>query len=179
MDVGGDSTVLVVEDEEGTTRAYELALKEEHEVRVAQTVDEAIEILEAGAIDVALLDRRMPDEPGDTLLDHDAIQDSDCRVAMVTAVTPDFDIVELGIDDYLQKPVGPGELRETVERLIALDAYSERKRELSSKQVKRNVLSLEKSPEELEESEEFAALEERIESLEAELDALESSYKNL
>jgi DNA-binding response OmpR family regulator len=176
MNVGGERTVLVVEDEDATTRAYQLALEDEYDVRVASTVEAAVEALEGDDIDVALLDRRMPDEPGDSLLDHDAVTHSDCSVAMVTAVTPDFDIVDLGIDDYVQKPVGPTELRDTVERLVALRAYSERKRELSAKQVKRNVLEIEKTAAELESSEEFAALESRIESLESEIETLESSY---
>jgi DNA-binding response OmpR family regulator len=88
---------------------------------------------------------------------------------MVTAVNPDFDIVELGIDDYVVKPVGRENLHETVDRLLALDAYDERQRELSSLKVKRNVLELEKSNAELADSDEFARLERRIAELEAEL----------
>jgi CheY-like chemotaxis protein len=34
----------------------------------------------------------------------------DGQVAMVTAVEPDFDIIEMGFDDYLQKPVSADDL---------------------------------------------------------------------
>lgn len=42
---------------------------------------------------------------------------------MVSAVTPTIDIVEMGFDDYLTKPVDKTELNEVVERLLDLNTY--------------------------------------------------------
>ena len=40
-----------------------------------------------------------------------------CRVAMVTAVDPDFDIIDMGCDDYLVKPIARADLLDVVDRL--------------------------------------------------------------
>jgi DNA-binding response OmpR family regulator len=93
---------------------------------------------------------------------------------MVTAVDPDFDVIEMGFDDYLTKPVRPDDLRSTVDRLLALDAYEEKYQELSSKIVKRNILQVEKSETELAQNDRFAQLQARIEQLERELEEMQS-----
>jgi DNA-binding response OmpR family regulator len=165
----GAATVLVVDDEQRAADTYANVLASEYDTRTAYSGEEAVDLAGTADFDVVLLDRRMPELTGDDVLAAIQQRASDCRVAMVTAVNPDFDIVELGIDDYIVKPVGREKLHETVDRLLALDAYDERQRELSSLKVKRNVLELEKSNAELADSDEFARLERRIAELEAEL----------
>ena len=91
---------------------------------------------------------------------------------MVTAVNPDFDIIDLRIDDYVVKPVTRAELRETVDRLLKLEEYNERMQDLTSKKLKRNVLEVEKTRAELSESDEFEQLQSEISALESELDTL-------
>jgi DNA-binding response OmpR family regulator len=166
---GSAPTVLVVDDEERAADTYASVLDAEYDARTAYGGEAALERLAATEVDVVLLDRRMPELSGDDVLAAIQRRGIDCRVAMVTAVNPDFDIVELGIDDYIVKPVGKEALRETVDRLLALEAYDERQRELSSLKIKRNVLEIEKPNAALSDSEEFARLEARIEELEAEL----------
>jgi DNA-binding response OmpR family regulator len=168
----GPATVLVVDDERRAADTYTNVLSADYETRTAYGGEEALELIGQVEFDVILLDRRMPAVSGDEVLEAVQQQAVDCRIALVTAVNPDFDIVELGIDDYVVKPVGKENLRDTVDRLLALDEYDERQRELSSLQVKRNVLELEKSNAELAESEEFARLERRILELERELEEL-------
>lgn len=166
------ATVLVVDDEKRSADTYANVLAAEYDTRTAYGGEEALELVERVEFDVLLLDRRMPDVSGDEVLEGIQRLGIDCRIALVTAVNPDFDIVEMGIDDYVVKPVGKENLRETVERLLALDEYDERQRELSSLKVKRNVLEVEKSNAELAESDEFTRLERRILTLERELEAL-------
>jgi YesN/AraC family two-component response regulator len=91
---------------------------------------------------------------------------------MVTAVNPDFDIIDLRIDDYVVKPVTRAQLRETVARLVTLDEYNERMQRLTSKKLKRNVLQVEKTRAALQDSEEFRQLAAEIEQLETEVDSL-------
>ena len=172
QDDGSAATVLVVDDEQRAADTYASVLSGAYETRTAYGGEEALELVESVEFDVLLLDRRMPAVSGDEVLEAVQQRSVDCRIAMVTAVNPDFDIVEMGIDDYVVKPVGKENLRETVERLLALDEYDERQRELSSLKVKRNVLEVEKSNAELAESEEFTRLERRILTLERELEAL-------
>ena len=166
---GPQATVLVVDDEERAADTYANVLDAKYDARTAYGGEAALERLTSTDVDAVLLDRRMPELSGDDVLAAIQRRGIDCRVAMVTAVNPDFDIVELGIDDYIVKPVGKDALRETVDRLLALEAYDERQRELSSLKIKRNVLEIEKPNAALAESAEFARLESRIEGLEAEL----------
>ena len=94
-----DPTVLVVEDEPDIAALYSGFLEERYDVTVAETATEAVDRVDA-AVDVVLLDRRLPDGSGDDVLEHIRESGYDCRVAMVTAVEPDFDIIDMGFDLY-------------------------------------------------------------------------------
>jgi len=164
-------TVLVVEDEHDLADLYSDYLGDAFEVRLAYSGEEALEML-VEDLDVVLLDRRMPVVSGNEVLA--AIEEGDltCRVAMVTAVNPDFDIIDLRIDDYLVKPVTREEVLDTVDRLLTIDEYNERVQELTSKKLKRNVLEVEKTTSELADSEEFQRLSSQIEELEREVESI-------
>jgi DNA-binding response OmpR family regulator len=162
--------VLVVEDEPDLADLYATWLSERYEVRTAYGGREAIEKLD-DRVDVILLDRRMPDLPGDEVLEVVRDRGIDSRVAMVTAVEPDFDIIAMGFDDYLVKPVSKDALRDTVESLLLRDDYDEGVGELFSLASKKALIESEKSTEDLEENEEYQQLTERITELRSELDA--------
>lgn len=166
-----EPTVLLVEDDEGLREAYDRVLAQDYDVFAAASGADAVEYFDR-SIDVALFDRRLPDTTGDDLLKMLQARKVDCRTAMVTAVEPDFDIIGLGVDDYLVKPVTTREIRDAVDRLLSLDEYDETYRALSQRRVTRNVLRQEKSPHALERSRRFARLEAEIESLEAELESI-------
>lgn len=173
----GRPVVLVVDDDEEVIETYELWLTEEYDLRTATDGQEALERLDA-EVDVVLLDRLMPGMSGNQVLEAIRDRGIDCRVAMVTAVNPDFDIITLGIDDYLVKPVTRTEMRDTVERLLTIREYNDRVQQLTSKKLKRNVLEVEKPTSRLDESAEFeqltadiAALETEVEDIADELDA--------
>jgi DNA-binding response OmpR family regulator len=171
-DGGGRPTVLAVDDEETITEAYALWLADGYDVRTAGSGREALDAMDE-TVDVVLLDRRMPDTSGDEVLAAIRERGYDCRVALVTAIDPDFDVADMAFDCYLQKPVDGDELRETVERLLALSAYEADSRELLSLVERRAVLETEKSPTELEESEEYARLTAAIERKKADTDGME------
>jgi DNA-binding response OmpR family regulator len=169
MGGGADAhaTVPVVEDQLGD--CFESVLTSPYTVERAENGGGALSGLD-DTVDVVLLDRRMPDISGDRVPGRIDSHSIDCRVAMVTAVNPDFDVIDMDFDDYLTKPVRPETLEETVERLLALNEYGVKYRELSSKLVKKNILEIEKTPAELKDSSRFAELQRRIEQLEAELE---------
>ncbi len=177
MDEGGEgpTRVLVVEDEPAVANLFEEALSGDYAVSIAGNGADAINMLDDD-VDIVLLDRRMPDVSGDQVLSEIENRALDCRIAVVSAVDPDFDIIDMGFDDYLVKPVRPEGLRETVDRLELLNEVEAKHQELSSKLVKRNILEVEKSPEELEDHAEFLELNERIEELRRELDELEAEF---
>ncbi len=158
-------TVLVVEDEDHLAELYTEYLDEEYEVRTAYGGAEALEML-ASDLDVVLLDRRMPIVSGNEVLAEIQERGLQCRVAMVTAVDPDFDIIDMGCDDYVVKPVTRDRLREVVDRLLKLSEYTDRKRELTAKKLKRNVLQVEKTESELADSDTFQRLQREIAEME-------------
>jgi DNA-binding response OmpR family regulator len=169
--VPDEPTVLIVEDERHLADLYADYIDDEYTVLTAYSGEEAVDRLH-DAIDVVLLDRRMPVLSGNEVLA--AIEDHpmDCRVAMVTAVDPDFDIIELGVDDYLIKPVAQAELREVVDRLFKISEYNDQLTELTSKKLTRNVLQVEKPPQSLEASERFQQLESEIRDLESTVETI-------
>lgn len=166
-----DISVLIVEDEEDLADMYSAYLPDCYDVEIAYSGEEAIDVLDS-EFDVVLLDRRMPRVSGTEVLAYIEDQGISCHVAMVTAVDPDFDIIDLRIDDYLVKPVTRDELRETVQRLVDLDEYNQLVQELTARKLKRNVLQVEKTRAELAESEEFEQLTNEIAELEAEIETL-------
>ena len=171
MDETGRATVLVVEDEAPLVDIYARWLEGSYRVRTAQNGEVALERLDED-VDVVLLDRLMPGMSGDEVLESIEELGLSPRVAMVTAVEPDFDIVRMGFDDYLTKPIDREELVRTVERLLARESFADLEREYYALVEKRAALQAAKSAEELDRSEEFADLRTRVETLRQELDAV-------
>jgi DNA-binding NtrC family response regulator len=165
----GDTTVLIVDDEKAVADAYTAQLQDEYDTRTAYGGDQALERIDS-EIDVVLLDRRMPGRSGDNVLEQVRDRGLDCRVIMVTAVDPDFDIVDMPFEDYLQKPVGREELAGAIERQLQASGYDERITELMEVSTKLGLLEREKSPQELEGDEEIERLRNRSAELRAALD---------
>jgi DNA-binding response OmpR family regulator len=163
-----DPVVLIVEDEPDVAETYRLWLEEDYRVRMAQDGDEGLEHLDAD-VDIVLLDRMMPGLSGDEVLEHIRADDLECRVAMVTAVEPDFDILEMGFDAYLSKPIKSDRLQETVQNLLERSEYDSLLQEYYSLVEKQATLEATKSRAELGESDEYDRLKAEIDSLRDEL----------
>ena len=164
--------VLVVEDEPDLADLYAAWLGDEYRVRTAYGGQEALDEIDDAddPVDAILLDRRMPGLSGDEVLAAVRERGIDCRVAMVTAVEPDFDILKMGFDDYLVKPVTSDTLRETVEGLLRRGEYDTEMQELFSLTSKKAMLETEKSATELADNEEYQRLTDRISDLRSEAD---------
>ncbi len=165
----GAGTVLIIEDEAELADLYAAYLRDAHDVVVAYTGEEALDVL-SDKFDVLLLDRRMPGLSGDEVLAEIRERGYDCSVVMVTAVDPDFDIVEMGFDDYLVKPVSKEELLDVVDTVHARAEYASELREYYSLTSKKALLEAEKSERELEGSEEYADLVDRVGDLSERVD---------
>lgn len=163
-----EPTVLLVDDEPELLEVYELWLADRCTVRTADSGRAALEAMDE-TVDVVFLDRRMPERSGDEVLRELRGRGHDPPVAMLTAVDPDADIVELPFDDYLTKPVTQTELGTTIDVLLQRAAYDERSRELFALSSKR--AALEASPDiDHEESDRYHDLTERVERIREELD---------
>ena len=170
-DQSAGATVLAVDDEQRVVQAYDLWLPDTIEVRTATGGEQALQRLDE-EVDVVLLDRRMPGMSGDEVLDEIRAGEYDPRVAMVTAVDPDFDIAGMGFDHYIAKPVDPETLAETVERLLTVETYDRRLGELYTVTQKLSMLEAEKHHEQLADNPEYETLRERRETLQGEIDEM-------
>ena len=159
-----DPVVLIVEDEPDVAETYRLWLEDTYTVRVAGNGNEGLDALD-GSVAVVLLDRMMPGLSGDEVLEQIREQGLDCRVAMVTAVEPDFDILEMGFDAYLSKPVKSDQIRDTVENLLERSEYDSLLQEYYSLVEKQATLEATKTSVELEDSDEYDDLTARIDDL--------------
>lgn len=179
------ATVLVVDDESAVADAYTAQLDPEYDVRTAYNGSQALEIVDE-TVDVVLLDRRMPSLSGDEVLDEIRERGLDCRVIMVTAVDPDFDIVEMPFEDYLQKPVDRENLYTAIERQLTVEEYDEQFEEFLKLNTKVGLLEEQKPAGELAESDSVQEMRARAESLKEDLDQTvmefedpETAFQNL
>lgn len=170
-------TVLVVDDERGLADLYEIWLSDDYEIRVAYDGESALDNLDE-TVDVVLLDRQMPDLTGDEVLQTIQDEEMACRVAMVTAVDPNFDIVEMGFDDYVQKPVDKERLQDVVSGLLDRSSYDQAVESYFTAIRKRSLLQERKDASTLEENEEYQELQETIEILEAEMDDVTNRFED-
>ncbi len=154
--------VLVVEDDDETATFYRSWLFEEWTVTVAGDVESALTAVETGP-DVAVLDRRLPDGSGEEVLRALRDRGNDCPVVMVTGVEPDFDIVDLPVDDYLVKPFARESFRATLTRLSDRVEYDAELRDLYAAASKKGVLEATKTDAELADGAEYAELQRRVE----------------
>ena len=163
------TTVLVVDDEQDVADLYAMWLEDDYRVQSAYGGEDALSKLD-DAVDVVLLDRRMPGRSGDEALEEIRARDVDCRVVMVTAVKPDFDIVEMGFDDYLVKPVSKDELGDVVRRMLTRVDYDAQLQDYFSLVSKKAVLESEKGDDALAGSEEYTQLRAELDEVKSEVD---------
>lgn len=163
------ATVLVVDDEPDVADAYAAQLESEFIVSAAYGGQEALDKID-DAVDIVLLDRRMPGISGDEVLAKIREQDLNIRVAMVTAVDPDFDIIDMPFDDYVIKPVSREDLFETINRLLACSEYEQKLRRYYALAAKHATLIANKPESELQESERFQRLESEMAEMRDSLD---------
>lgn len=162
-------SVLIVEDEPDLADLYATWLAESCTVKTAYDGETALNSIDDG-LDIVLLDRRMPGLSGDTILTTIRDRNLDCRVAMVTAVEPDFDIVEMGFDDYLVKPVSKDELRSIVDQLHLRSSYDDQLQEFFALASKKALLDAEKTETERKSSREYDRLQDRLAVLRVQVD---------
>lgn len=162
--------VLVIEDEKSLAQLYQEWLSSEYEVGVVYSGDDAFEATVQEEWDAILLDRRMPGISGDEVLDRLRDAGNDLPVAMVTAVEPDFDIIELGFDDYIVKPVSKQDLHDTVQRLLDLGTYDAAIQRYYSLASTKAALEVNKTADELQNSTEYQQLQEELEEVEKSVD---------
>ncbi len=114
-------SILIVDDEASIREVLCLSLENQYEVKQAENVKQALEILNSAEISVVISDLRMPDEDGLSLLKKIQENHPNMPVIMMTAYgsTQDaIDAMKLGAYDYLTKPFKLDLMRLTIEKAL-------------------------------------------------------------
>lgn len=167
---GDRDTVLVVDDDPACRDLHSLWLEDEYEVVTAADGKAGLE--KVGAADVVLLDREMPRMDGEAVahrLDEDRY---DCFVVMISGVEPDFDILDLPVDEYLTKPVSRESVLDVVETMLSRAVCQRMLREYFSLTARKATLELRKRPDELNDTDEYHELVTELEAKRAALDEM-------
>lgn len=131
-----EPTVLIADDERQLTDVYARWLDDTCTTRTAYCGDTAMELLNE-RVDIAVLDRQMPDYSGEEVLAAIREKGLDCRTAIISANEPDLGMLEVEYDLYQVKPLtDPDEfqgLLETLRRRSAYDSCTQRLLALASK----------------------------------------------
>lgn len=113
--------ILVVDDEALTRECLESYFKEEgYDVYSAETAEQAEAILYSHAIDVILLDIRLPGKDGLTLTRELRVH-SEVGIILVTGRQDEVDRLiglECGADEYVTKPFNPREILARTKNLV-------------------------------------------------------------
>jgi DNA-binding NtrC family response regulator len=118
--------VLVVDDETSVTDALEIILSDQgHNVKVAQTVGEAMALLGGSLFDLVFTDLRLPDATGIDLLTHIKGDSPETEVILMTAhgtLDVTIEAIKKGAYYYLEKPFTPDHLIMLTERALQFRA---------------------------------------------------------
>jgi two-component system KDP operon response regulator KdpE len=111
--MSGKSRILVVDDEPAILRFLRPALEaNDYEVSTAGTVAEATKRIAAEVPDIVVLDLGLPDGDGKEVIRR-VREWSDVPIVILSAREREaekIDALDLGADDYVNKPFGVGEL---------------------------------------------------------------------
>jgi CheY-like chemotaxis protein len=162
--------ILVAEDNADCRDLYSIWLGDEHTVQLVPDGTAALEALDP-TVDLLFLDRDMPGHTGTEVADSVAELPHDPYVVMVSSMVPDFDIVEMPIDRYVQKPVDQRTLESVIEQCQAQEEYRSALDDFFALTSKLASIEAEKSAERLAESEEYERLKDRVAVKRAEVDS--------
>lgn len=112
---------LLVIDDDATMRdaCREILTRAGHDVELAESGAQGLALLSRWAYDVILLDLRMPDLDGMTVLRQIREQDIESLVIVITghgSIETAVQAMKLGAFDFLPKPFSPAELRQAVDK---------------------------------------------------------------
>ncbi|MHC5063930.1 MAG: response regulator transcription factor [Planctomycetota bacterium] len=132
------TSILLIEDNETFAKGLANNLEiEGHKVEVCHDGVAGLERLQAGGLDLLILDLMLPDMDGFRILSHLRKDDRELPVLILSARGEEMDKVRgfrLGADDYVTKPFG------VMEFLARVDALLRRGAQLAGRQEAENGL---------------------------------------
>ena len=119
------NTILVVDDERGVRQSFNMVLKDEFNVLLAKSGEDAVDIFSKNPVDLILLDILLPDINGIDLLAKLKEMDPRIEIIMVTAVNAvqtAVKAIKIGAYEYIIKPFNVDEVISVIHR--ALEKHS-------------------------------------------------------
>jgi DNA-binding NtrC family response regulator len=128
------ATVLVIDDERNITSSLAQLLElEGYQVMEAHTGRDGLGLMDKGEVDLVLLDVKLPDFDGLSVLDEIKKREPDLPVVMMSA----YGTIEMAVRatrsgalDFLEKPLGSDRTLVAVENALRLGRLSQENREL-------------------------------------------------
>ncbi|MDY6844885.1 MAG: sigma-54 dependent transcriptional regulator, partial [Thermodesulfobacteriota bacterium] len=117
----GDSSILIVDDDESMRDTIEAILKKNHNVRKVGSGEDALHIVEREEVSIVLLDIMLPGMSGLDVLEKIKEKYTDIEIIMITVVKDVETAVKamkLGAYDYITKDFGYEEIQALVERIL-------------------------------------------------------------
>jgi two-component system, NtrC family, response regulator len=115
--------ILVIEDDIVVLKGFKLLLQMKgYQVSTAETGKSALEMVRCDFYNLALIDIKLPDMEGITLLMEFRKLAPEMKKIIVTGYSSRENAIEslnLGANGYLEKPVTPGKLLEYIEKKLA------------------------------------------------------------
>ncbi|WP_324661672.1 response regulator transcription factor [Haloarcula sediminis] len=136
---GTAGTVLAADDDSDMRSLYRCWLAPSYDVRLAADGDETLRKLDE-TVDVVVLDREMPRRDGVDVAHELEQRDTDAAVVMISGVEPDVDLLDIPVDDYLQKPSSRETVTAHIERAAAIAECSDRHRRLIAFDRRRQIV---------------------------------------
>ncbi len=134
-------SVLIVDDEFFVRKSLSTILRKNYNTITAARGDEGIGIIKNQSIDLVLLDLKLPDTDGLTLLKQIKDMDENTMVIIITAVKETslaVKAMKLGAYDYITKPINVEELRALVDKALEKRALIRENKFLKSEVIKDN-----------------------------------------
>lgn len=151
------ANILVVDDDQMMVELLSEWVNEKWECETAIGGESALNLFDE-SFDVVLLDRQMPDVSGEKVLEEIRANDTETQVMMVSGVAPDFDILDLPFNKYLQKPVDRPTVQAAIEELLLRRTYHQQVQEFFSAASKIELLEDVKRETELADDERYLSL---------------------
>jgi two-component system cell cycle response regulator len=131
---GENGRVLIVDDRIGSSNRMLKALKKRHQVFVEQRPQEALFRVADEEFDLAIVSLGLEDFDGLRLCSQIRSLERTRQMPLLVAVDPDEDsrlmrALELGVNDYIMRPIDPNELVARVATQVRRRRYSERLRD--------------------------------------------------
>ena len=114
--------LLIVDDEPDMLDFLDRVFRREYEVLRAQSVEEALRLLDAGPLDVIVTDRRMPRRSGLELLEVAAQRQPDAVRVLLTGYADSLVDEKVAqwrlVDAWVSKPIDSSALKESISQAI-------------------------------------------------------------